>query len=579
MVHLLSRSAWWGALVVASVLAAGCVHAQAVDGVHGEGESPHADAEQERLPAHELTEQIVYEYLLAEIAAQRGSPETGAQLLVDLARSTGDPRIARRALEMSTFARNRELALEATQIWLEADPDSAPALRAATALLVAAQRVGEAEPYIEKMLAAGKAEAANGFMQLARLLANNPDKAASLAVVRRLAAKYPELPEAQFAVSQAAHAAGDEQQALDAVRRAAQMKPDWGLAAIFEAQILQKNSPAKAANRLAEHLERYPNDRDVRLSYARLLVGDKRYAEARAQFEKLLADNPDDTGVIYAVGLLAYQLKDYAVAEANLKRLLDLGYRDPDAVRFTLGQIAEDRNDSARAIQWYQSIGKGERYLQSRLRAAQVLAKEGKLDEARRYLRGVEIGEERQRVQLIVAEAQLLRDANRPREAFVLLDDALKKEPDQPELLYDLALTAERIQRFDVLEQKLRKLIRLQPGHAHAYNALGYSLADRNLRLPEARKLIEKALELAPEDSFIIDSMGWVLYREGDVRGAINMLRRAYGERPDAEIGAHLGEVLWVSGQREEAKRVWGDALKNHPGNEALQETVKRFSP
>lgn len=182
-------------------------------------------------------------------------------------------------------------------------------------------------------------------------------------------------------------------------------------------------------------------------------------------------------------------------------------------------------------------------------------------------------------MQLIVAEAQLLREANRSGEAFKMLDEALKSEPDQPELLYDLALTAERIERYDVLEQKLRKLIKLQPDHAHAYNALGYSLADRNLRLPEARKLIEKALELAPNDSFIIDSMGWVLYREGDVHGAINMLRRAYGERPDAEIGAHLGEVLWVSGQKEEATRVWEEALKSHPDNEALQRTLKRFRP
>jgi len=576
MAHLV-QSARWGALVAACVLAAGCVHAQPVDGE--QGVDPHPAVAEERLPAQELTEEVLYEFLLAEIAAQRGSPETAAQFMIDLARKTGDPRIARRAVELSTVARNRDLALEAAQIWHGVDPDSEPALRAVTALLIAARRVNEAEPYIDKLLASDKAGAEAGFLQLARLLANNPDKAANLALVRRLAAKHPGLPQAQFALSQAALAAGDEKQALEAIRRAAHLKPDWNAAALFEAQILQKKSPDEAAKRLAGFLEQHPNDREVRLSYARFLAGEKRYAEARAQFEKLLADSPDDTGVIYAVGLLAYQLKDYAVAEANLKRLLDLGYRDPDAVRYTLGQIAEDRKDGARAIEWYQSIGPGGRYIQSRLRVAQVLAKEGKLDAARKYLRGVEVRENGERVQLIVAEAQLLRDANRSREAFDMLNDALKKEPNQPELLYDVALTAERINRFDILEQKLRKLIKLQPDHAHAYNALGYSLADRNLRLPEARKLIEKALKLAPDDSFIIDSMGWVLYREGDVRGAIGMLRRAYDERPDAEIGAHLGEVLWVSGQKDEARRVWEEALKNHPENEALKKTVKRFRP
>lgn len=578
MTHLL-RGAWWGALAAAFVLAAGCAHTNAVDAAAGQGGDPHEAIRNERLPALELTEQIVYEYLLAEIAAQRGSPEAGAQLLVDLARSTGDPRIARRAGEMAAFARNRDLALEATQIWLEADPESIPALRQATLLLAGAQRVNEAERYIERILASDPPGAANGFMQLARLLAGNQDKAANLAVVKRLAAKYPGLPEAQFAVAQAAHAAGDDGQALAAARRAEQMKPDWGLAVLLEAQLLQKKSPNEAAERLARHLDRYPEDQEVRLSYARFLAANKRYAEARAQFEKLLAGNPNDTGVIYAVGLLAYQMKDYAVAEKNLEHLLELEYRDSDAVRFTLGQIAEERNQSARAIQWYQSIGQGERYLQARLKVAQVLARQGRIDDARQYLRSVEVREERQRVQLIVAEAQLLRDANRPGEAYKMLDEALTKEPNQPELLYDLALTAERIERYDVLEQKLRKLIKIQPDHAHAYNALGYSLADRNLRLPEARKLVEKALELAPNDSFIIDSMGWVLYREGDMHGAINMLRRAYGERPDAEIGAHLGEVLWVNGQKDEAVRVWEEALKSHPDNEALQKTVKRFRP
>jgi Flp pilus assembly protein TadD len=176
-----------------------------------------------------------------------------------------------------------------------------------------------------------------------------------------------------------------------------------------------------------------------------------------------------------------------------------------------------------------------------------------------------------------VAEAQLLRDASRHDDAFKLLSEALGKQPEQPDLLYDLALTAEKLERFDLLEANLRKLIEVKPDHAHAYNALGYSFAERNLRLPEARKLIEKALTLAPEDYFIIDSLGWVLYREGDLKGAARELRRAYGGRPDAEIGAHLGEVLWVLGERDEARRIWDEALKAGPENETLQKTLKRL--
>ena len=230
-----------------------------------------------------------------------------------------------------------------------------------------------------------------------------------------------------------------------------------------------------------------------------------------------------------------------------------------------------------RAIEWYESIQDGDHVMPARMRTANAIAKQGKLDEARAFLKRVAADHPEDQVQLTVAEAQLLRDANRPGDAFSLLSEALGKQPDQPDLLYDLALTAEKLERFDLLETHLRKLIQVKPDHAHAYNALGYSFADRNLRLPEARKLVEKALELAPEDYFIIDSLGWVLYREGDLKGAARELRRAYGGRPDAEIGAHLGEVLWMLGERDEARRIWDESLKAGPDNETLQKTIKRL--
>jgi tetratricopeptide (TPR) repeat protein len=277
------------------------------------------------------------------------------------------------------------------------------------------------------------------------------------------------------------------------------------------------------------------------------------------------------------VGLLAFQLKDFEVAEENMKRLLSLGYRDADAVRYLLGQIAEEQKQWPQAVQWYERIGEGEHQLPARMRAANAIAKQGRLDDARSYLRRVAADNPGDGVQLTVAEAQLLREANRNQDAFQLLSEALQKDPEQPELLYDYALTAEKLDRFDVLESNLRKLIEVRPEHAHAYNALGYSFAERNMRLPEARKLIERALELAPDDYFIMDSMGWVLYRQGDLKGAMEQLRRAYNGRPDAEIGAHLGEVLWVSGERDEANRVWQESLKASPDNETLQKTIKRL--
>jgi tetratricopeptide (TPR) repeat protein len=246
-------------------------------------------------------------------------------------------------------------------------------------------------------------------------------------------------------------------------------------------------------------------------------------------------------------------------------------------VRLYLGQVAEERKDLEGALKWYGEVGEGEQYVQAQIRYAQVLARQGKIDAARAHLQQAAAKSTDQRVQLVLAEAQILRDANQPKAAFDLVGQALDRVPNNPELLYDYAMLAEKIERVDILESSLRKLIEIRPEHAHAYNALGYSLADRNQRLPEAQELIEKALKLAPDDSFIMDSMGWVLYRRGQLKDSLAYLRRAYAGRPDPEIAAHLGEVLWTLGERSEAERVWGDAKKEAPDNETLSSTIKRL--
>ena len=525
----------------------------------------------------DLSEPTLYEFLLGEIAVQRGDFELAAKTYLDLAKRTGDARVARRAVEVANQGNLNDLALEAARAWYDIEPASAHALQVLGAMLVAAKRVDEAGPVLEKLLTAEGVNRENAFMQLNRLLAGNADKATNLRVIRGLAAKYPQLPQAHFAVGQAAAIAGEDAAAVSAARQALALRPDWELAAMLEAQVLQKKSPAEAAKSLGAFVEKNPNAREARLNYARVLVLDKRLPEARKQFEAVANANPQNPDVIYAVGLLAFQLKDYKAAEGYMKRVLGLNYRDPDAVRYLLGQIAEEQKQWPQAIQYYDSIKGSDHELPARMRTANALAKQGKVDDALVYLRRVADEHPDDEPQLIVAEAQILRDANRSQDAFKLLSEALDKQPDQPDILYDLALTAEKLERFDLLETHLRKLIQVKPDHAHAYNALGYSFAERNIRLAEARKLIEKALEISPEDYFIIDSLGWVLYREGDLKGAARELRRAYGGRPDAEIGAHLGEVLWTLGERDEARRVWDESLKSGPDNETLQKTIKRL--
>src|SRR6266705_766106 len=524
----------------------------------GEAQAPASEpVDRSALPNQELTENLLYEFLLAEIAIQRGNATLSAQAYVDLAKRTRDPRIARRATEVAAlYARMNNAAIDAATVWHETEPGSTRALEALAGLLVAAGRYDEALPNLKKLLTGSANDPANGFTQLTRTLANAQDKQAAVKLVRSLAADYPKLAEAHFAVARAAVNAGDERVALEEARKAGQLRPDWEAAVLLEAQLLQKASADQAASLLGGYLKKYPAARETRLAYARLLVAQKRFGEARAEFQ---------------------QLKDYDAAEKYLRSLIESPYRDKDGVRLYLGQVAEERKNLPEALRWYGEVGEGEQYVQAQIRYAQVLARQGKLDEARARLQQAAAKNGQQRVQLILAEAQLLRDANQPKTAFDLVERALDRVPNDPELLYDYAMLAEKIERVDVLEASLRKLIEIRPEHAHAYNALGYSLADRNQRLPEARELIEKALQLAPDDSFIIDSMGWVLYRMGNLKDSLGYLRRAFAGRPDPEIAAHLGEVLWAMGERAEAERVLGDATRESPDNETLVNTIKRL--
>ncbi len=531
------------------------------------------------LPNLELSEDLMFKMMLAEVAVQRGLPHIAVQAYLELTRATRDPRIAQRATEVAWNARFTSAALETAGVWLQADPASTQARQVIAALLVTQAQLAEAQPHLEKWLAADRDNVGPNFLQLNSLLARHQDKTAAFKLIQALARPYPDAPEARLAVAQAAWNAGEQQVSLDEARAALKLKPDWEIAALFAAQVLQRRSNDEALGFLSEYLRAHPKARDVRLNYARLLVNSKNYAEARKQFEALVAEYPQNADVGMAVALLAIQANDHDAAEIQLKRVLELNYKDPDVARFYLGQLSEERKRFDEALKWYSTVAQGEQYINAQARFAGILAKQGKLPEARKHLQGAAVQNNQQRVQLTQAEAQLLRDANAYQEAFELLGRALEGMPSTPDLLYDHAMAAEKVNRLDVLEGNLRRLIQLRPDHAHAYNALGYTLADRNLRIEEAHGLIETALKLAPDDPYIMDSMGWVLFRMGRSQEGLDYLRKAFNLRPDAEIAAHFGEVLWALGERDQARKVWAESLKDHPDNEVLQNTMKRFLP
>ena len=535
--------------------------------------------ERPQLPSVNLTPDLMNKLLLAEIAMQRGQPQVGVRALLDVARETNDVRVAQRATEAAWNARMPREALEAAGLWLKADPASPQARKVMVALLVGQEKLADVREPLARWLAADKENVAQTFPQITQLLARQTDKKAVYELLRDVGKPYNTLPEVRLALAQAAWGANDVDASLAESRAALKLKPELELAALFQAQALQKKFNAEAIDFLGGYLKTYPKARDARLTYARLLAADKRQAAAREQFEMLHAEAPKNPDLAMAVATLAAQTNDLDSAEKYLKAALDAGHKEPDQIWMMLGQINEDRKNYDEALRWYGGITSGDRFVIGQARYATVLYKQGKLDEARKHLQSVSPRNAAQAIQLVQAEANLLREAQRYQDAYDLLGKTLDGAPESADLLYDQAMIADKVDRLDVLERNLRKVIELQPEHAHAHNALGYTLADRNQRLPEAKKLIERALQLAPQDGYIIDSLGWVLYRMGNLREAIVQLRRAYELRPEAEVGAHLGEVLWADGKQDEARKVWADMLKEGPTNDTLLNTLKRFAP
>lgn len=529
--------------------------------------------------ASTLTPEILYQYLLSEIAGQRGELKLAADAYTDLAFKTRDARIAQRATEVALYSRQTELAMRSARLWLELEPDSAKARQTWVSLLVGVGRPRDAKPYLQAMLERSNRPVGETFMQVHSLLSRAKDKRAVLDLVSELAGAYASVPEAHLAVAQSAWQAGQTEQALQSLGEALRLRPNWEAVAVFKGKVLQAKGEPAVLDYWRGYLEQHPAAREVRMAYAQLLARGNRLAEARAEFQTLLRDAPGNPDVHAAIGLLAMQMNDLDAAEANLKQAIEHGHAEPGAVRMYLGQLDEGRRRYEDALGWYRAIQDGKQAFEARMREAQVLAKLGRAEEALRLLRAQTVEEEGERVMLSQNEAQVLREAGDHAGAYDALDRGLLQLPDNPELLYDRAMAAEKVSRLDQLEKDLRKLIELQPEHAHAYNALGYTLADRTNRTDEAIALLGKALALAPEDPFILDSMGWALYKARRLDESIGYLRRALQGRDDPEIAAHLGEVLWQRGDRDEARRVWQGSLKSHPDNQQLREVLSRFQP
>ena len=546
-------------------------------------------AEPQSPPVAELDGRAVYQVLLGEIALQRGDLGVAAAAYQDLARHTGDAGILRRAVEISAAVRQYDQALELLNRWMQVSPGDEAQQPMRLNLLLASGHIAELEAPVMELLQSEPEQLAANFLGLTRLFAQHPDKQAMYDLIARLAARYPDLAEAHYTLAVAA--AGTQQTGIAhaELARAQILKPDWDAPLLFWGEILLQvatrqgsghvdaDLTAQTIQQLNAYLRRNPDSREVRLQLARVLIATRQYQLARKEFDRLLADNPDNPGIVYPVAMLALQEKDFDTARRLFARLLELPFPDQGAARFFLGQTEEESGNIEQALAYYKLVQPGAHYFSARGRAATLLMKSDRLDEARTLLKTTTARTEGEKTTLILLEAGLLREAGRYTETHALLDSALKKQPDDKELLYDTAMAAEKVGKLDEMERHLKKLIRLSPENAHAYNALGYSLADRNLRLPEAFTLIRKASELAPQDPYIMDSLGWVQYRQGKTKDALKTLESAYSIKEDPEIAAHIGEVLFRLGRQEEAREFLKKAAAAAPDNDTLKATVQRF--
>ncbi|MBQ5949183.1 tetratricopeptide repeat protein [Massilia sp. ST3] len=538
-----------------------------------------------RLPKVELSSTMLYQLMKAEFEFRTGEWQGPYLTMLSLAQQTRDPRLARRAAEMAVAAKQADDTLAAVRLWHELDPESEEATQYFVGMVVTSENLADIEPIFEKRLR----EATPGrrgllMFQMQQLLTRAKDKDAAGAMLERLIAPYGETMEARVVRAQSALARGDKAGAQQQARAALVAKPDSEIAALMLAQAIEDEGQIMAL--FDQFLKNNPNAREVRAARARILVNRKDYPAARQEFEVLLKDQPDNVAHLYALGILATQMNDAIGAENYFTRFVEVlgrnpeDERDPSRALLILSQLAEERGDLNGALQWLDKVPDGtdqQTLFSSQLRRAHVIGKQGDLSSARRLLAGLKTEDASQQAQVAVAESQLLRDAGRTQEAYKLMEAAAKRFPKNADLLYDFALLAEKMGHVDVMEKQLREVMAQAPDNHHAYNALGYSLAERNVRLQEAYGLIAKAMEMAPGDPFIMDSMGWIHYRMGNLDEAEKHLRRAYSLRRDPEIAVHLGEVLWKKGDKLAAQQLWREARAKDPHNDTLRTTLARL--
>ena len=520
---------------------------------------------------------MLYKLLVGELASYRGNLLLALESYLEVARVTRDAGVAARATNLAVFAHADERALEAARLWTDADPSNIKARQVISSLLIQAGDIERAAGHLAVIVETLSDPSGTGFHRVADLLAAEKDSEAAAAVMKRLVLGHEEDAAAQLALARLLVRTGDVEQASAAIARAYEFDPDDPRTAVFRARMRQRENDIEGAlGILVEFLERTPDSGMARMAYARMLVDARHYDQAQAEFEHVVANTPENDDARFALGLLLVQTNRLDEAMQQFEMLASRDSRR-DAAYYYLARIAESQRRLDDAIASYRRVRRGEHRLDAQIRVAVLFAQSGDIEAARRHLHGVRSEHSREAVRIYSAEAGLLARVARYDEAMAVYDASLEEFPGNTDLLYARGMLAVKLDRLDILERDMRAIISREPDNADALNGLGYTLADRTDRYEEAYALIKRAFELKPDDHYIVDSLGWVLHRMGRHQEALVQLRRAMSINPDPEIAAHLGEVLWVLGNKVEARAVWSNALEAAPNDERLLDIAERF--
>lgn len=523
---------------------------------------------------------IMYEVMTGEMSGKLGDLETSKQAYSRASQLTDNPDIIERAMRIAIFAKDWPLAINIAHKWSDTLNGNIEAQQVLGILYLRQGDVDSAATHFGQVMDAAKDSPSNGYSIVAATLSRLDDVDISLELMERLVAKNFANPYGHLSYANLAMKAKQYQLVVDQSELALGFKPDLSEARVLRARALSLIGDHDGAFAEMQMLvENDPENFDLRLGYARMLLQAERFNEAGKEFEVLLSQRADDPDITYMLGLTYVQAENYPLAQKYFQALVD-DNRRLDESNYYLARISEELGESTQAVKYYQEVAYGDLYLDAAMRLAELYVEENGLQKARSHLNEVrgQVDHAEDIVRLFLAEGHILHDQKMYDEAYDLYSQGLLEFPRHPDLLYARALTAEHLDRIDLLESDLLIILQNDPDHANALNALGYTLADRGLRIDEAQKYVERAYELNPNDPAVIDSMGWIHFRKGNYAEAETYLRKALDLLDDAEIVGHLGELLWAQGSYEEARNLLREAMDRHPNDSYIQKLIKQFS-